>query len=493
MSSNVATSEFGGFFGHIGHLLSNAAKSAGHAIGKAEHSVASGVGTVTHAVTKIPIVGAPLKTIYSASYHVVTGPARLVSDIAHGKRIDKAVLSRLSESVKDAKAVAPYAQAVVSLVPGVGTGVSGVLGAGLALANGQRIDHAILEGVSSSLPGGPLAKAALHAAVDGIHAAATGAKFDIEAVSKSALGSVLPPAAMGGIDMVAKLAHGQPLDKALTESTVNLLPVDASVKSALHTVSQVSIDLAHGKKVDAALLAQVKSAVPHLPIDSTLKTQLMTVATTGKDLMPGHAEQALSNVLHSAVAEAVLHTSTKNLHPDVKKALQTGLALGTAAAHQSHVVEQLASPTVVNKLVESGIQAGKAEPAIAAARKLVGAGTRGFDLGIGVTNSKSNLFSISHLREQLSGPDKMGFDMALAAKVGLVTQPIPKGMSAAAVAGHAVTHGMQGSDPTNKQAMMAAVQASPSASVGAAQAVKGITATREGFIHRVLKALHVVR
>ena len=236
-----------------------------------------------------------------------------------------------------------------------------------------------------------------------------------------------------------------------------------------------------------------KSAVPHLPIDPSLKAQLMTAATTGKDIIQGHGEQALSNVLHSAVADSVLHTSTKNLHPDVKKALQTGLALGTGAVHQAHAAVELATPAVVNKLIESGIQAGKSEPAIAEARKLVGAGTRGFDLGIGVTNSKSNLFSISHLREQLSGPDKMGFDMALAAKVGLVTQPIPKGMSAAAVAGHAVTHGMQGSDPSNKQAMMAAVKASPSASVGASHAVKNISVAREHWIHKVARALRLVK
>ena len=256
--STIVESEFGGLFGHIGHLVSNAAKSAGHAIGKAEHSVASGVGTVTHAVTKIPIVGAPLKTIYTASFHAITGPARLVSDVAHGKRIDKAFLSKITEGVKDAKAVAPYVQTVVSFVPGVGSGVSAAMGAGLALASGQSIDAALMEGISSALPGGPAAKAALHAAYTGIHAAATGAKFDIEAVGKSALSSVLPPAAMAGVDMASKLADGQPLDKAITESAVNLLPVDQKVKDALHTASQVSIDLAHGKRIDAALLAQVK-------------------------------------------------------------------------------------------------------------------------------------------------------------------------------------------------------------------------------------------
>lgn len=491
--SSITESEFGGLFGHIGHLVSNAAKSAGRAIGKAEHSVANGVGTVTSAVTKIPVVGAPIKTIYTASFHAVTGPARLVADVAQGKRIDRAVMSKLKESVQDAKAVGPYAQTVLSVVPGVGTGVSAALGAGLALANGQPIDKALLEGISSSLPGGPAAKAALNAAVTGIHAAATGQRFDIEAVGKSALGSVLPPAAMAGVDMAAKLAHGQPLDKALTESAVNMLPVDPKVKEALHTASQVSIDLANGRKIDAALLAQVKSAVPHLPIDPSLKTQLMNAAVTGKDIVPGHGEQALSNVLHSAVADSVLHTSTKNLAPSVKKALQTGMALGTASVHQAHAAEQLATPAVINKLVESGIQLSKADPVISAARKLVGNGTRGFDLGMGITNAKSNLFSISHVREHLSGPDKMGFDMALSAKVGLVTQPIPKGLSAAAQAGHAVTHGMQGSDPSNKQAMMAAVKASPSASVGATQAIKSITVAREHWIHKVARALRLVK
>lgn len=487
--SSITTSEFGGLFGHIGHLLSNAAKSAGRAVGKAEHSVASGVGTVTNAVSKIPIVGAPLKTVYTVAYHAATGPARLVSDIAHGKRIDKAFMSKLTETVKDAKSVAPYAQSVLNLVPGIGTGVSAALGAGLALANGQSIDKALLEGITASIPGGAAAKAALNTAVAGIHVAATGAKFDLQAIEKS----TLPPAVLHGIDMVGKLAHGQRLDKALVQDAVGMLPIDDTVKNAVNTASQVSIDLANGKKIDAAVLAQVKSAVPNLPIDPSLKAQLMATANTGKELIAGHGEQALSNVLHSAVADSVLNVSTKGLSPDIKKALQTGMALGTATAHQAQAAEQLASPAVINKLVESGIQLTKADPVIAAARKLVGSGTRGFDLGMGITNAKSNLFSISHVREQLSGPDKLGFDMALSAKVGLVTQPIAKGLSAAAQAGHAVTHGMQGSDPSNKQAMMAAVKASPSASVGASQAVKSISVAREHWLHKVARALRLVK
>ena len=49
---------------------------------------------------------------------------------------------------------------VVSFVPAVGPGISGALAAGVALANGQRIDQAMVEAVKGAIPGGPIAKAA---------------------------------------------------------------------------------------------------------------------------------------------------------------------------------------------------------------------------------------------------------------------------------------------------------------------------------------------
>src|SRR4029077_7103734 len=142
-----------GWFGSkIGHFISNAAKCAGREIGKAAHSTVNGIGKVGKAITKIPIVGGPLKTIFSAAYNLSMGPmVSVVSAGIKGQRIDKAFVKSLKTQVASITAVAPYVQTVLRVIPGIGTGVSAALGAGLALASGQRIDKALMAGALSAL------------------------------------------------------------------------------------------------------------------------------------------------------------------------------------------------------------------------------------------------------------------------------------------------------------------------------------------------------
>jgi len=49
---------------------------------------------------------------------------------------------------------------VISLVPGVGSGISAALGAAQALADGRPIDEAIVAGVRTAISGGPMAEMA---------------------------------------------------------------------------------------------------------------------------------------------------------------------------------------------------------------------------------------------------------------------------------------------------------------------------------------------
>jgi len=53
---------------------------------------------------------------------------------------------------------------VISLVPGVGSGISAALGAAQALADGRPIDEAIVAGVRTAISGGPMAEMAFDAA-----------------------------------------------------------------------------------------------------------------------------------------------------------------------------------------------------------------------------------------------------------------------------------------------------------------------------------------
>lgn len=393
----------------VGHFVSNAAKTAGKEIGKAGKSLQSAGGAVGGLLKKIPVVGAPMHTLMSAQYNMLTAPARAAVDIGKGKNLGKVAIGQIKQHVADAKAVAPYAQTVVSMVPGVGSGVSAAMGVGLALADGQPIDQALIKGVISAVPGGPAAQAAASVAASGISAAVKGEKFDVN----SAVGAGL-----------------------------NALPIPQAAKDSLATGLKMTADIASGKNVS------------------------------------------------KAAADAALEAGMKYLSPQAKKAFQTGMAVQTAAVLQHVKSKHLGG--ISGKLSETGIQLSKALPAVGEARKLATNGTRGFDLGSGLMSQKASLFDVIATRSKIKSPaDQKGFDMALAAKIGMVANPAKPKLSVAANAGRAITLGMQGlANPEKKKAIMAAVAKSPSASVGAKEAVRQVALRRKPW---PVRAVDVVR
>lgn len=65
--------------------------------------------------------------------------------------------------IRAAGPVMPYVTSVLSVVPGVGSGVSAALGAAQALADGRPITDALMAGVRNAIPGGPIAQIAFDA------------------------------------------------------------------------------------------------------------------------------------------------------------------------------------------------------------------------------------------------------------------------------------------------------------------------------------------
>lgn len=388
--------QFGWFGSHIGHFLSHAVSSAGKEIGHVTHATMGLVG-------KIPIVGAPVHTVFSAVYHATMAPlSNTVNAVIHGKNIGKAALDTLHAEVQSVKDVAPYAQMVVGLVPGIGTGVSAALGAGLALANGQRIDKALMAGAIEALPGGALAHAAASAAVASVQAAASGHPIDV----KSAAGTLL-----------------------------NSLPIPPAAKASLAAGAHAAGTLASGKQVQVPSIQQALAALP----------------------------------------------------PAARKAYQAGLALGTASIVQGHKIAELDSAAVRNKLAEAGITISKSVPALGEARKLAGAGVKGFDLGLGLLGQRATLFDIQHVRQSLTGADATGFDLAASVKIGLVSHPVSATLSPAAQAGHAIALGAQGM--ADQHAVASLVGKNPSAVVGANSAASKIAIQKEPWYFRMAHAL----
>lgn len=198
-------------------FLKKALKSAGKVVGAPVKLAAKGTGALGNLAGKIPVVGKGVKGVFTLT---VSGPFKLAGNIASGARIDKAVMSHLKEKVSAVKDVAPYAQMVLTMVPGVGQGIGGAISAGLALAQGQPITQALVAGIKGALPGGPVAQAAFNLSVSAV--------------------------------------QGKPLDKIALDA----LPIDPQQKAVLVQGLAAAKDVAAGKRVDAAIFNNAQKLLP---------------------------------------------------------------------------------------------------------------------------------------------------------------------------------------------------------------------------------------
>lgn len=481
----------------VASFTSNVVKVAGKAVGTVTKPIQSVTGAITKEIGKIPIVGGPLHTVFDVTFHVAMGPTNLVTAIASGQRIDHVVLNNLKQQLHDFKQIAPYAQMVISIVPGVGQGVSAMLSAGLALAEGQSITDALKAGLIGAIPGGPLVKAAVTMGVETIQHIARGDKLNLQTftqtaggIASSALG--LPIAArnalVAGVAIIGGIAHGNPLDKAVSDAAIQALPLSDPVKKAMKEASTLSLDLAHGKKIDAALTARFSAIASVLPATNPLHDSIKTGLDTTRKVH-GKNEDIMLAALQSGLADTLVSMGAQPLPADAQKAVKAGVGLGSGVVYQAHRQTHITLAT--GKLTESGIQLSKTSPLFAEARKLAAAknATKGFDVATGLLQQQVGVGDIAHARNGLDVTQKIGFDIACSVRVGAVANPKPPTLSPAAHAGNAIALGMQSYVPERKAAIMATVQTSPSATVGATVAVKAVATSREPFIIRILRAL----
>ncbi len=242
--------EVSGLFSSIAHAASSVAHGITHnAITKAAGSVVhTAVNTALHnpianlankAISAVPVVG-PLATSVA---HLVSTPLAVADQLAQGGRLDKVAMNSLQSALKDVKQIAPYAQIVLSAVPGVGTGLNAAIGAGLALASGQNITDALVAGTRSMLPGGPLAAAAFDVA----HAAMQGKPITAVALNALPIAPAQKQALVQGISLAKDLASGKKVSQALIDTATHALPAD------LQKAVQVGAALAHAKTLQGAV------------------------------------------------------------------------------------------------------------------------------------------------------------------------------------------------------------------------------------------------
>lgn len=295
MLSHYLMSEFdpyadtSGILGSIGSAVSGAAKGVAKGVRKAAKGVGKGVSAAGSALGKVPVVGAGLKGAYNLSM----APVALATNIASGARIDKAVVGHFKNQIAAIKDTAPYVQTVISFVPGIGSGISGAIGASLALAEGKPITEALIAATRGALPGGPLAAAAFDVAT----AAAQG-----KHISDIALAAIpLPPAQKDilrqSLEVAKDIAAGKRVE------TIVLNRVNDNLKklpAAVQTAAQVGIALGQGKKIQATMVASALGKSMPFPAAKSLLGATKLGIQKASD-----AAQALRNgspVLKSAIA-----------------------------------------------------------------------------------------------------------------------------------------------------------------------------------------------
>jgi hypothetical protein len=269
--------------------------------------------------------------------------------VLRGERIDKAFLKTAKNQIKAARAIAPYVQTVMSVVPGVGTGVAAAIAAGTAIAEGRTITDAVMAGVKGALPGGPLAAGAFDTAV----AITKGKRLDKAAIN--AVKNQLPPGAREAVDIVESAARGKDISAAAINSIKKRLPPEA--RRAVDMAVKV------GKGANA------------------------------KDL--------------------ILQVARAELTGQAKKAFEVGTAMGAARTIQSQVVSKSVSKKSITRFAKHGSKIlakgprglRKASHGLSRKRKA------GFMAAIGAASkSGQNAHALAATRNRLGANQRRGFD-----------------------------------------------------------------------------------
>lgn len=437
------------------------------------------------AAKNIPVLG----TIVQAVGGAITAPFELAAKIASGARIDTAALDFFKGQVAIAKSIGPYAQAVISFIPGAGTLVSGAIGVGLALAEGKPVSDAVIAGVRGAIPGGPLATAA----------------FDV------------------GVGLM----QGKPIEQL----GIAALPIPEQMKRFLASSAEATRRIVEGRPVDEALMRQIIENSP-----PEIREKLKQAASTGP----------------IAFAEQALNYATSVIPVDdiaaLNNALKTGIAMGKAQALQrdiEHNLEELPQfdPGTVQKalafsqasmsrlatekqqeyrgsvakaalktandfaltirpktlgeqaattVIGMGASRTVASPIIHSAYKLASPKSKiGFIIGAGLTGFKgTSPFELITARKGLNGENKKGFDMAVALQGGIASTPAnPAVTDPTVAAGYLITNGVKAAEQYQKSAIIGQLGTNRVAKVGAIAAAKKIVDRDKGFLTRVLEWL----
>ena len=412
----------------FGKWVDNAVASAGRAFGDAAHAVADVSTSIADRAKKIPIVGPALHAIVDLGF---ADQLKMVDALAHGQRVDRALMNELKDQIGDVKEVAPYVQMVVAFVPGIGPVVAGAIGAGVALAQGKKLSDVFIAAAAGAIPGGVIAEGAFRAGVAIYHGE--------NAIAVAVTALPLPEAARAvlsvGVDFARRAASGERIDKVVVDSAMSGLPASAR----------------------PVFIAALGKEYEKLPPD--------------------------------AIASLTVQAAVAKLSAKDKKATLTAVGSGMAMSHAKRIQdiadEKAKEENVKVALAKAGVTAEQSNSILNAGRALATTldMKTGYDIGVGLMQHPLFPIQFNVVRANMTKNDELkGFDLGVSLMVGGVTAPIPgkiygKPAGASTLAAYLTMHGLQGAHAANVASITKTLVLAPQARLGVTSAVSQILAT----------------
>jgi hypothetical protein len=402
---------FGGFFSSLVSVITAPAKAA-VSVTKAV------VNTASEVVKHVPIVGKPISSVLQ-----VPG-LNAIDSVLSGQRIDKAILGELSRQIQVIREVGPLASSIVSMVPGVGTGVAAGIGAASALINGQPIDQALVSAVRSALPGGALAQAAFDVAKTGIQGGNV-LKATLNSIPSLMLKQL--PSLPSQLKILQDASAGLKVPQAVVNKALSYVPEQA------RKAFTIGIALGQAQKVQKQTNSVIKKAVP--PVKSPAKIAAPVVKAVAKSAVPTPPKVDLFSKYIAAGKQFI--------------AKSPGYGEGLKALK-----------TLNAKL--------------------------GYWYGLGVmSQSGMNRIYLQTFRNNLPLEEQRnGFDIALSARVGAATKVAPAAAPPAVQFAYYATQGMKAA-PTRVEQAKTIIQTAPEMKAGVAAAVNDIQVNRKTVWQKV--------
>jgi hypothetical protein len=318
----------GGFFSFVKKATRSLGSAASSVVPKAIQDAASNVYSTAqhfgeqalHQVSKVPVLG----TVVTAANSLATLPTQAVSQLIQGKRIDHLALDQFRTALGSVKAIAPYAQTVVSFVPGIGQGISAGLGGALALAQGQSINEAMLTAIKDAIPGGPAAQAAFAVASGALE----GKPIDQIALNALPIDPEAKKALALGLSTAKAVASGQNVSQVAIDAALHQLPQE--VQKAV----QVGVAVGHAKNLQDAATAAAHGAqqlVGHYAAGQAAAQQFVRGVRSPEVL----AAMQKAHLAHAAAAAIVQHAQAG--HPQAKNIVNAMRILKMPSPHPQAV------------------------------------------------------------------------------------------------------------------------------------------------------------